>query len=188
MIEEREPSTRRTAGEYFAMLETGLLSPDDRVELLDGIIVSMSPQQPRHAATVWRIHGRLASILGDRAIVRSQMPLVLASRSVPEPDITVVPFRIDDYATAHPDRAHLVIEVSDSSLPQDRLTKSRIYASAGVEDYWVVNLRSNQVERSSSPDPGTAVYRERGIADGEERLPATSLGLLLRACDLFPSR
>lgn len=188
MIEEHEPSLRRSPSEYFALVEAGVISPDDRVELLEGVIVAMSPQRPQHAATVWKITGLLETHVGERALVRSQMPLVLAGRSVPEPDVAVVPFRADAYATEHPDHAYLIVEVSDSTLPQDRLTKSRIYAAAGVEHYWVVNLRTSQVEWNSSPEPETSVYRERGVAGGEEALPPTELGFRLRAGDLFPSR
>jgi Uma2 family endonuclease len=174
--------------EYFALVEAGLLAPDDRTELLQGLIVSMSPQQPRHAATVWWISGRLSTLIGDRGIVRSQLPFLAARNSVPEPDVAVVPFRTDGYQSEHPDRGILVVEVADSSVGQDRLTKSRIYALAGVQDYWLVNLRDQCVEWFSAPDSAVGVYRDRGRASGDDRLPATALELLLRASDLFPPR
>jgi len=176
------------ASEYFAMVETGLLAPDDKVELLHGLIVSMSPQQPRHAATVWWISGKLAALVGERAIVRSQLPFVASTTSVPEPDVAVVPFRFDGYQRAHPERALLVVEVADSSAAQDRLTKSSIYARAQVPDYWIVNLRDQCVEWFHDADVASGAYRRSGIAAGEQRLPATPLDWILRAIDLFPPR
>jgi len=176
------------ADEYFALVDAGMLAPDDRTELLRGLIVSMSPQQPRHAATVWWISGRLTALVGDRGIVRAQLPFLASVNSVPEPDVAVVPFRFDGYQTEHPDRGLLVVEVADASVGQDRFTKSTIYALAGVPDYWLVNLRDRCVEWFRAADPGAGVYRDRGVASGDERLPATLLELLLRASDLFPPR
>lgn len=171
---------------YFQMVEEGLLCPDDRVELLDGIIVAMAPQQPMHAATVWRINGKLTRLVADRAMVRSQLPLLAGALSVPEPDIAVVPNRADEWQSSHPDLCILAVEVADSSLPQDRITKSRIYAAAGVRDYWVVNLRKRCVEWYSDPDRESRVYRASGIASGDEALPPTALDLQLNAEELFP--
>ncbi len=188
MIDLAGPATGCLAQEYFALVEVGLLSPDDRVELLQGLIVSMSPQQPRHAATVWWISGRLASMVGNRGLVRSQLPLVAAANSVPEPDVAVVPFRPDSYQSSHPGEALLVVEVADSSIGQDRLTKSRIYAAAGIPDYWLVNLRDSRVEWFRAADVAKRSYRESGAAVGGDRLPPTVLDLDLRADDLFPPR
>ncbi len=188
MNEVGQPSSGCLAKEYFALVETGLLAPDDRVELLEGLVVSMSPQQPRHAATVWWISGRLNALIGDRGIVRSQLPFLATANSVPEPDIAVVPFRVDGYQSAHPDRCLLAVEVADTSVAQDRLTKSRIYAAADVTDYWLVNLREQRVEWFRTPDTTARVYRESGMASGDERLPPTSLNLELRVADLFPPR
>jgi len=177
-----------TPQRYFRLVEEGLVAPDDRIELLEGLIVSMAPQQPAHAATVWRVNNRLAALIGERAMVRSQLPLLAGSLSVPEPDIAVVPYRSDEWANSHPDHCLLAVEVSDSSLAQDRLTKSRIYAAAGVEDYWIVNLQDRRVEWFSAPDTEPRVYLQCGIAAGEEALPATRLELAVCAADLFPPR
>jgi Uma2 family endonuclease len=174
------------ADEYFSLVDEGLLTADDKVELLRGLIVSMSPQHPRHAATVWWIGGRLAAMVGDRGIVRSQLPFLAAADSVPEPDTAVVPFRFDGYQSAHPDRGLLVIEVADSSVGQDRLTKARIYAAAAVPDYWLVNLREMHVEWFCDPDTDGRIYRRSGVAADNEELPPTLLELKVRALDLFP--
>jgi len=173
---------------YFQLVEEGLLAPDDRVELLEGIIVSMAPQQPGHAATVWRVGGILDRLVGRRAMVRSQLPFLAGAKSVPEPDLAVVPWNEDEWSNEHPDHCLLAVEVSDSSLAQDRLTKSRIYAAAGAPDYWIVNLRNRTVEWFTAPDVAARVYTVSGVAAGIERLPPTRLGLEVAAEDLFPPR
>lgn len=188
MDEAAQQQIRCMSEEYFALVDAGLLAADEKVELLHGLIVSMSPQQPLHAATVWWISGKLAALVGDRAIIRSQLPLLAAADSVPEPDVAVVPMRSDGYQDAHPDRCLLVVEVADSSVGQDRLTKSRIYAAAQVPDYWLVNLRDRRVEWFRAPDAGASRYRESGVATGDEGLPPTLLDLGLRAADLFAPR
>lgn len=173
---------------YFRLVEEGLLAPDDRVELLEGIIVAMGPQQPAHAATVWRVGGVLDRLVARRAMVRSQLPFLAGVKSVPEPDLAVVPWDDDEWQFQHPDRCLLAVEVADSSLPQDRLTKSRIYAAASVTDYWIVNLRNRTVEWFSSPDPAAQVYAKSGVASGSEALSVTALGLSVVADELFPPR
>jgi Uma2 family endonuclease len=179
-------SVRYSAKEYFALVDEGLISPDERVELLDGLIVAMSPQNPAHAATTWRIQTRLTNCLDGRAMVRCQLPVIAGTYSVPEPDIAVVPLRDDEWQFEHPNICHLAVEVADSSLAQDRLTKSRIYAAAGVENYWIVNLRLRRVEWFAAPDSTARVYSSSGVAAGDEMLPPTVFELRLRAEDLFP--
>jgi Uma2 family endonuclease len=151
--------SRYTAERYFALVDEGVLQPDDRVELLEGVIVAMSPQNPPHASAVHRVYDALHGLLGMRATVRMQVPLIVGAMSVPEPDVAVVPGRPVDYEAAHPTQASLVVEVADSSLPVDRLTKAAIYASAGIPDYWIVNLRDDVLDVLRDPDPSTRRYR-----------------------------
>ena len=141
-----------TRERYFALVDEGLLGPDDRVELLEGVVVAMPPGNPPHDAAVSMTTRALHRAVGDRAAIRCQLSLVQGPYSVPEPDVVVVPGREDDYAGAHPTTALLVVEVAASSLPQDRLTKARIYAAAGVPEYWIVNLRDDVVEVYRAPD------------------------------------
>jgi Uma2 family endonuclease len=145
---------------YLGLVEAGVLGPDDRVELLEGVIVGMTPSDPPHAAAVSQIDRVLQLAIGDRAVVRVQLSFVAGSRSVPEPDLLVAPGRHRDYRLAHPRRALLVVEVSDSSLPQDRLTKAAIYAAAGVPEYWIVNLRDRRLEVHREPIAAEARYAE----------------------------
>ncbi len=116
--------TRFSVAAYFGLLETGELTERDRVELLEGVIVAMTPMDPPHAGSVTKVSRALLEAVGARASVRTRCQLILRPRSVPEPDVAVVAGCDDDYFSAHPESALLAVEVADSSLPQDRLSKS----------------------------------------------------------------
>jgi Uma2 family endonuclease len=152
-----------TAESYFGLVHSGLLDTDDHVELLDGLIVAMPPQDPEHASAVGRIGEALRCAVGGAVVIRAQSPLVLGPSSVPEPDVAVVAGRRSDYDHHHPTTALLIIEVAKSSLPQDRLTKSRIYATAQIPEYWIVNLRDDCVEVLRAPVAATHGYGERHV-------------------------
>jgi Uma2 family endonuclease len=185
---EAGPS-RYTSEAYFGLVAEGLLEPDDRVELLEGVVVAMSPQNPRHAAGVSRAVSALVEAVGRRGAVRVQLPLILGRYSVPEPDAAVVPGCDSDYDLAHPTAALLVVEVADSSLVQDRLTKAAIYAAAGVPEYWIVNLVDDRVEVSRSPDQGRRTYAERSVAERGARIDIGPLpGATVAVDDLIPRR
>ena len=158
MVPADSAPTRLTVDEYFGLVERGQLRATDRVELLEGVVVSMPPQNPPHAGGIGRISRLLMTRVGDRAVVRVQLSFMAGGSSVPEPDFAVVPGVPDDYNARHPDRAHLIIEVADSSLPSDRLSKSRVYAAAGVPQYWIVNLPGDCVETFAEPDRTRARY------------------------------
>jgi len=149
-------ATRRrfTLDEYHRMGEVGILRPDDRVELIEGEIIQMTPIGSLHAATVTRIYEFFVRRLGERATVRSQNPLVIPDReSEPEPDVMLLTRRTDFYARAHPEPpdVRLLIEVADSSLRYDRLTKVPLYARAGVAEAWVVDVDHRRVEIHRRP-------------------------------------
>src|SRR5213593_4693496 len=110
---DRSPVRRVTAARYFDLVREGAIRSDDRVELLEGVIVAMSPQHPRHAAGVQWATEALFRAVGSRAVVRVQLPLVDGRHSVPEPDVAVVPGSRSDYVDAHPTTALLVVEVAD---------------------------------------------------------------------------
>jgi len=181
--------TRYTAERYFALVDEGVLRPDDRVELLEGVIVAMSPQNPPHASALHRAYEALRTALATRALVRVQMPLILGISSVPEPDVAVVPGRLADYDAAHPTTALLVVEVADSSLPVDRLTKAAIYGTAGIPEYWIVNLRDDVVEVLRDPDTKNGRYRatERVGRGGRIALAAFA-DATVGVDDLLPGR
>lgn len=178
-----------TAEQYLALVDEGVLAPDDRVELLEGVIVSMAPQNVPHAAGVFRVHQALERAWGERALVRVQLPLVLGRSSVPEPDTAVVSGRIVDFDRMHPTTALLVVEVADSSLKQDRLTKRAIYAAAGIPEYWIVNLPDDCIEVRRDAEPAARRYASVAVARRGETVEVGVLpGVRVAVDDLLPSR
>src|SRR5437773_690222 len=161
---------RFTVDEYHRMAETGILAENDRVELLDGEIVEMSPIGPRHAATVMRLDHLFNRLVADRAFVSPQNHVRLDRYSEPEPDIALVRPRADFYAMEHPTPRDilLIVEVADTSIKYDRQSKLPGYARAGVPEVWLVDLTSDLVERYREPR-GDA-YADRRILDRDATL------------------
>lgn len=147
---------RWTAKEYDAMLEHGILTEDDRVELVDGQIIQMSPQNPPHASATKRSYDYLKSLLPTSMAVRSQLPILLASSSEPESDIAVVISDESEYSEYHPilENVLLIIEISDATITFDLGDKATTYAKAGIADYWVVDVRRKQVHILRQPVDG----------------------------------
>lgn len=147
--------TRRfTVDEYHRMGEAGILSEDDRVELLAGEIVTMSPIGPLHAGTVDRLTALLSSRLGTLVIVRIQNPLLLrAEDSEPQPDVALLHPRADFYTRTHPEAhdVYLVIEVADTSFEKDRDVKFPIYARAGIPEAWLLDIVAARLEVHRHP-------------------------------------
>ena len=137
--------------EYDRLVGMGVFD-QERMELLYGMLVTMSPQGPGHAFSIRRVCRRLVLALGERAEVSCQMPLALSEESEPEPDIAIIP--VADDGKQHPSTAHLVIEVADSSLKDDRGIKGRLYAEAGIPEYWIVDVAGRKVERYLEPRDG----------------------------------
>lgn len=166
---------RLTRERYWQLVGDGTIGSDDRVELLDGVIVAMSPQSPPHAGVVRKLTQLLAGVVGSDASLQVHLPLNVAETSVPEPDVAIIAGRPEDYMTAHPTSALLVIEVAESSLIQDRLTKAPLYAAAGIPEYWVVNLRDRGVEVHRRPIPAERRYGESRLAGLGDNLDAVAL-------------
>ena len=134
---------------YYRMAEAGLFGPDERVELIDGEIVDMPPMGTRHAAKLSRLVEILSAAVGDRAIVRVQLPLRLGEASEPQPDVAVVVPRADYYDQRHPGAADtlLAIEVSDTTLRFDSEIKAPLYIRHGVPEACILDLRANRLLR-----------------------------------------
>jgi len=174
-------------GSYLALAECGILSPDDKIELLEGLIVSMAPASPLHDAVVHHVGELLARKLPAGTLVRTQTTFLAGTKSAVEPDAAVLPGRNSDYLRRHPSKAHLLVEVSDSSLPQDRLTKAAIYARAGISAYWIVNLRDHSVECFTEPDQVGRSYMQVVRATATVRLPLPAFPeIRFEADELFP--
>jgi Uma2 family endonuclease len=186
-----EPASpiRLTVDQYFALGRTGTISPDDRVELLAGVVVTMAPRNPPHEAAVNHAFRALLRAVGERATVRCQSSLVLGAHSVPEPDVAVCPGADASYDDVHPTTALLLVEVADSSLAQDRITKSALYAAAAVPEYWIVNLRERHVEIRRAPRAETAEYTEVFIhLEGDAIELAALPGVIVAVGELLPQR
>ena len=149
-----------TVDEYYLMAEVGILKEDDRLELIDGRIVPMSPAGSRHAACVKRLNALLGAALGPRATVSVQDPIRLDLLSEPQPDVALLRPRDDFYVDAHPDPSDvlLLVEVADTSEDYDREVKLPLYAQAGIRELWIVCLRDDLILVHSEP-VGRA-YRE----------------------------
>ena len=135
----------------------------------------MAPPNPPHCGNTDRVVRALRRALGARAHVREEKPLALGRYSLPEPDAAVVAPDSFDYTRSHPMTAFLVVEVADSSLPQDRLSKARIYAGAAIAEYWIVNLRDGRIEVLRDPDASRRVYREKTAAGRGTHLTLVAL-------------
>ena len=156
----RIPRRRFTIDDYHRMGEAGVFSEDDRVELLDGEIVEMSPIGIPHSSSVDRLNAFFARRLGRRAILRVQGPIILDDYSEPQPDLSVLTPRPDFYGHAQPRPRDvlLAIEVMDSSRSYDRTLKLPLYARAGLREVWLVDLQAEVIERFRRPSLRT--YRE----------------------------
>ncbi|HEY9847282.1 MAG TPA: Uma2 family endonuclease, partial [Candidatus Caenarcaniphilales bacterium] len=149
-----------TVNEYHQMAQTGILSESDRVELLEGELVEMSPIGSRHAACVKRFNRLFSQRLSQRALVSIQDPIQLSERSEPQPDLVLLKPRADFYAQAHPQPKDilLIVEVADTSVDYDRQVKIPLYAQAGIIETWLLDLIKEFVEVYRQPVAGE--YRE----------------------------
>jgi Uma2 family endonuclease len=144
---------RFTLEEYHRLGEIGFFHEDDRVELIRGEIVQISAKGTTHETCLRRLLRELPKLLGERATLQCQAPIILPSTSEPEPDFTIVQNRSDDYLSAHPNPGDilLLIEIADSSLDYDQNVKKPLYAEAGICNYWIFNLNDNWLEVYSEP-------------------------------------
>ncbi len=151
--------------EYHRMVEVGILREDERVELIDGRILRMSPIGSQHAAYVSFLNRKLRAI-EETVIVRIQDPIILDDETEPQPDVAIVKFRANAYADSHPSAEDvlLLVEVADTSLEEDRLIKLPRYADSGVPEVWIFNLIEGIVEVYREPltlANGIPGYRRR---------------------------
>lgn len=180
---------RLSVEQYHRLVASGILREDERVELLDGWLVEKMPQNPPHSGTVHEIAHRFQKLLGDAYVIREQSPITTAN-SEPEPDIAVVEPPAEQYFSHHPSPKNiaLIVEVSDSSVDEDRL-KASIYAVARVAVYWLVNLPERTIEVHSGPMPRSRRYRSTTVYRESDRVPVTVAGHdvgHLRVKDVLP--
>jgi len=177
---------RLTVADFHKLAEAGGLAPDDRVELIKGELIDMTPIGSRHAAVVDRLTEAMILRFQREYQVHTQNPICLGEDNEPQPDVAVLRRRGDGYAHGLPtaEDVHLVVEVADSSLAIDRDIKLPLYAGFAIAEAWLVDLESNRIEVHSGPQPGEYVHVDRyrpGMT-----LQSPTLGLTLDVDAILP--
>lgn len=185
---------RLSLEEYHQLIESGFFAPEERVELIEGVLHAMSPRGPRHGGCLTRLLHLIFPCVEDRALVRVQDPITItAGGSEPEPDLVLAVRRPDAYSDRHPqpNEVLLLVEVADTTLEYDREVKVPLYAAAGIADYWIVNLVDDVVEVYRQPvtlADGTAGYRTVQVfSAGETAQPLHFQDCALAVSDVIPT-
>jgi Uma2 family endonuclease len=152
-VVQEEPRPMLWTTEQFHQMGDSGVFEGLHVELIEGTILGMMTLGSHHVTGVTLAFEALREVFGKGYLVRSQAPLNIGQHTDPEPDVFVVRGSVRDYTEAHPTTALLVVEVSDSTLRYDQTKKAGLYARAGIDDYWIVNLIDNQLEVRRQPVP-----------------------------------
>jgi Uma2 family endonuclease len=177
---------RLRAGEYRRMIDAGVFDEDERVELLEGVIVSVSPQNADHALIVERLSDPVFVHLPADFVLRCQLPLSLSEADEPEPEVAVLERATPRSRREQPTTATLIIEVASESLRKDREIKAPLYARAGIPEYVIVNLKDERLEVHRDPDPVAGGYRTVATLNNDALFASTSVpGLGFALADLF---
>lgn len=179
---------RWSVAEYHQLGDTGVLSADERIELIDGELIEMAPIGSDHGGNVNRLNHRLSTQLGAKALVSVQNPVVLGQNSEPQPDLMLLRWRDDFYTSANPkaDDVLLIIEVSDTTAQYDREVKVPLYAQHDIPEVWLIDLPKQRLETYRKPADGD--YSEI-IHHRQGRLSALLLSeAVIDLAELFPKR
>ena len=174
-----------TRQQFEAMAAGGIFHPEERVELIDGEIIDMSPQEAKHATATRLVEEALRLVFSKGCDVRVQMPLALDHASQPEPDIAVVSGYPRDYRDAHPTTALLVVEVAGSSLAFDQGPKRNLYARCQIPEYWIVKLRESCLEVYRKPKNGQFEEIQR-FQENDRVTPLHGDGGAVQVADILP--
>ncbi|HZH03358.1 MAG TPA: Uma2 family endonuclease, partial [Myxococcaceae bacterium] len=167
------------------LIEAGDLQRIDRVELLEGVVRPMNPQNRAHALFVMRLSRLLQEQCPKHLRVRCQTPMTLSDHSEPEPDLAVVTADEEDTAPRHPRTALLIVESSLHSLRRDRTRKARLYARAGVPEYWVADLQRRRVHVYTEPNVAEGRYVNERVVEDEPLSPSCVPGVQVRLAKLM---
>lgn len=162
-----------TVEDYHRMGEAGILHEDDRVELIEGEIVEMTPIGTRHASSVRKLNQLLSKQVGDEFFVDVQNPISLDERNEPQPDLMIIRARDYRESLPTPEDALLLIEVSDTTLAYDKDVKLPLYARSGVWEVWIVDIGGETIERHT--EPSGEIYRHTEKARRGEKLESVAL-------------
>jgi Uma2 family endonuclease len=188
-VEVSENVFRLSVRQYHEIIEAGVFDDDDRVELIEGVLVRKMTKGPPHDFTVSILKDLLTPIVGSDWIVRVQSAITLRD-SEPEPDLAIVAAPHERYRQRHPGPRDiaLVIEVAESTLEFDRTDKLRVYARAGLPVYWIVNLIDQRVDVYTEPRGGRSpTYRKRAEVAPNDAVSLADL-FSLRLSNVFPTR
>ena len=177
---------RFSAEEYHRLGELGILSPDARVELIEGAIHDMSPIGPFHSGVTMRLNRFFQLRAKARWTVWVQDAIRLDNYSEPEPDLMLLKPAPDDYVSHHPapDDVFLLIEVADSTLDFDRSKKLQIYARAGIAEFWIVNLPDSTIEIYREPH-FTGYEKKTVLKAGDQACPAAFPDVVVDVAELL---
>ena len=177
-----------TIDDYFAMADAGILGPEERVELIDGVVIAMPPIGNPHNASVDKSNRNLVISVGTRGIVRTQGSIALNDRSMPQPDLVLLREREDFYASqrAGPEDVLLLIEVSDTTAHYDRNVKLPRYAEAGIPEVWLAILPERVIEVHTEP-AGGRYTQMRTFRSGDTVSPACFPDITLSVDEILPS-
>ena len=181
------PSRRRfTVAEYYAMADAGILSENDRVELLNGDIVVMPPIGDWHAGGVKFFNNTVLPRLLGRAMIAVQDPVRLDEHSEPQPDVMLLLWRDDFYRSGHPRPTDvlLLIEVADTTLDYDQKQKLPVYARADIPEVWIVNRPARRIESYSDPS-GNTYSTVRHFGPGETVAPQAFPDIILEVAQII---
>lgn len=173
-----------TADEFERMAEAGIFGEDERIELIDGEIVEMTPVGSGHTSCIACLSKRFVLGVGDLAVVWIQGGARVALRSVPQPDLALLRPRSYRRANPTPEDIMLVVEVADSSLRYDRIRKQRLYAIAGIPEYWVAAVKGEWVEVYRSPE-GESYHDVRRVHSGATIAPLSFLDIVIPVVEIF---
>ena len=176
-----------TVAEYHQMIEAGILGADEQIELIEGKIVEMSPQGPPHATTTGCVSEYFTQLLGNRVAIRIQVPVTLQPKSEPEPDIALVLPPQRRYRDHHPTEREifLVIEIADSTIIGDREVKRKMYAKAGIADYWVIDVKNSYLFVFRNPR-GETYLQEIELGRGDRVMPLAFPDVSVSVDELLP--
>ncbi len=187
--------TRRliTCDEFERLADSGVFTPEERLELIAGALVQREvPVKSALATAVVLVYDVLWEVFRQGFFVRCQLPLRISEYDEPFPDVAVVTGSPRDYAQQHPQSALLVVEVSDATLKMDRETKGSLYATAGIPEYWLLNLPERVLEVSREPVPlprrafGYGYQATLKLSEADNITPLHAPDATIRVADLLP--
>ena len=175
-----------TVDEYYRMADAGIFAPEDRVELIEGEIIKMSPIGLRHAAAVTRATDFFTFMFRGKAVVQIQSPVRLDVHNEPVPDVALLKYRTDYYVSRHrsPGDVLLLVEVSDTTLRYDLNVKLPIYAKCGIPEVWIEDLQGDVILAFREPS-GKRYRTQRTFQRGEEISPIAFPDISLKIAELL---